>query len=108
MELAAVKRLNHLQLSMVVVSFLNICGYTCWKFFIDIKHILMRVNSLTSWPMVVPEPTLTARPRRQKPAVVKLLTPPPPPDEKTIRRLNALAARHPFCALHRVKRHDTL
>ncbi|HET6255981.1 MAG TPA: hypothetical protein VFE32_18030 [Puia sp.] len=68
----------------------------------------MRVESLTNWPKIIPEATLTARPRRQKPAVVKLLMPPPPPDEKTVRQLNSLAARQPFCKLHRVKRHDPL
>jgi hypothetical protein len=57
---------------------------------------------------MVPKATLTARPRRQKPGVIKLLTPPLPPDDKTIRNLNALAAKHPFCQLHRVKKHDTL
>jgi len=57
---------------------------------------------------MIPEATLTVRPRRQKPGMIKLLTPPPPPDEKTIRRLNALAAKQPFCKLHRVKRHDCL
>jgi hypothetical protein len=51
--------------------------------------------------------SLTAKARRQSTSVVKLSTP-PPPDEKTIRRLNKLAAQYPFCALHRVKKHDTL
>jgi len=40
--------------------------------------------------------------------MIKLLSPPLPPDEKTIRRLNALASELPFCRLHRVKKHDTL
>jgi hypothetical protein len=40
--------------------------------------------------------------------VIKLLTPPSPPDDKTICRLNALAAKQPFCRFHRVKKHDTL
>jgi hypothetical protein len=72
------------------------------------KYLLMRVESLTSWPKMIPEATLTARPRRQKPGVIKLMTPPPPPDENMVRRLNALAAKQPFCKQHRVKRHDTL
>jgi hypothetical protein len=73
------------------------------------KHILMRVvESLTSWPKRIPEATLTARSRRQKPGVIKLMTPPPPPDENMVRRLNALAAKQPFCKQHRVKKHDTL
>jgi hypothetical protein len=64
----------------------------------------MRAESFTGWPEV----TLTARPRLQKPGVIKLLTPPSPPDDKTIRRLNALAAKQPFCRFHRVNKHDTL
>jgi hypothetical protein len=65
----------------------------------------MRVESLT----LISEASLIARPRRQKSGVVKLLMPPTtPPDEKTIRQLNALAAKQPFCRLHRVKKHDTL
>jgi hypothetical protein len=40
--------------------------------------------------------------------MIKLLSPPPQPDEKTVRRLNALASEQPFCKLHRVKKHDTL
>jgi hypothetical protein len=68
----------------------------------------MKASSLKTWPTVVPESKLTAKPRQQKPGVVKLLTQPAPPDDKTIRRLNALAAKHPFCILHRVKKHDML
>jgi hypothetical protein len=68
----------------------------------------MKANSLKTWPTMVPESKLTAKPRQQKPGVVKLLAHPAPPDDKTIRRLNALAAKQPFCVLHRVKRHDTL
>jgi hypothetical protein len=68
----------------------------------------MKANSLKTWPAMVPESTLTAKPRQQRPGVIKLLTHPAPPDDKTIRRLNALAAKHPFCILHRVKKHDTL
>jgi hypothetical protein len=68
----------------------------------------MRAQFFTSWPAMIPEATLTARPRRQKPGVIKFLGPPPPPDEKTVRRLNALAKKHPFCRLHRVKNHDPL
>jgi hypothetical protein len=57
---------------------------------------------------MIPEATLTTEPRRQKEGVIKLLAPPPPPDEKTIRQLNALARKLPFCRLHRVKKHDPL
>jgi hypothetical protein len=45
---------------------------------------------------------------RNKPAFVKRITLPPPPDEATIKKLNELAAKHPFCSLHRVKKYDTL
>jgi hypothetical protein len=68
----------------------------------------MRAESLTGWPAVIPETTLIATPGRQKPGVIKMLSSPPQPDEKTIRRLNALAAKQPFCGLHRVKKHDML
>ena len=67
----------------------------------------MKTNSPKTWPAMVPESILTAKPR-PRPGVIKLLTHPAPPDDKTIRRLNALAAKHPFCVLHRVKKHDTL
>lgn len=46
--------------------------------------------------------------RRQRPGVLKLLPPLPQPDEKTLMELNALAARYPFCILHKVKKHDPL
>jgi hypothetical protein len=68
----------------------------------------MRAEPTTSEFMMIAKATLTARPRRQKPGVIKLLMPPAPPDEKTIRGLNALAAKRPFCQLHRVKKHDPL
>ncbi|HTR28818.1 MAG TPA: hypothetical protein VMH27_06085 [Puia sp.] len=68
----------------------------------------MRAESFTSWPKMIPEARLTAGPRRQKQGVIKLLAPPPQPDEKTVRQLNALANKPPFCRLHRVKKHDTL
>jgi hypothetical protein len=57
---------------------------------------------------MIPATTSATRPRRQNQGVIKLLLSPPPPDEKTIRSLNALAAKQPFCQLHRVKKHDTL
>ena len=52
---------------------------------------------------------MTAYTKTQRPGrgVVKLMPPPNPPDEATIRKLNDLAAKHPFCNLHRVKKHDT-
>jgi hypothetical protein len=32
----------------------------------------------------------------------------PPPDEATVVQLNAIAGAHPFCRIHKAKRHDTL
>lgn len=62
--------------------------------------------------MTLEEPTLTAfntsKINRQRPGFVKLLPPPPQPDEKTLMELNALAARHPFCTVYKVKKHDPL
>jgi hypothetical protein len=51
---------------------------------------------------------LHTRSYRQNSGVVKPITSPAPPDENTIRRLNALASRRPFCTQHKVKKHDTL
>ena len=72
----------------------------------------MKKNSMATRPMILQEPTLTAfntsKIHRQRPGVVKLLPPPPPPDEKTLMELNALAAKHPFCTLYKVKKHDPL
>jgi hypothetical protein len=70
----------------------------------------METNSLAIWPTILSESPMTAykTTQRQRPAVVKLMPPPTPPDELTIRKLNELAAKQPFCALHRVKRHDPL
>jgi hypothetical protein len=68
-------------------------------------------NSLISWPTLLPESNLaahTVKSRRNKPALVKPMPPVPAPDEETINKLNALAGRHPFCTLHKVKKHDTL
>jgi hypothetical protein len=40
---------------------------------------------------------------------VKLLLPPPTaPDEATIRRLNQLATKYPFCPHYRVRKHELL
>ncbi|HLX67615.1 MAG TPA: hypothetical protein VKR41_11490 [Puia sp.] len=68
----------------------------------------MRAEFLTGSPAMSSQTMLIVRPRRQKSRMIKLLSPPLPPDEKTIRRLNALASELPFCRLHRVKKHDTL
>jgi len=68
-------------------------------------------DSLVSWPALLPESTMTVHPGksiRSKPGLVKRITLPAPPDEATIQKLNDLAAKHPFCSLHRVKKHETL
>jgi hypothetical protein len=68
-------------------------------------------NTRIPWPALLPESTMTVHPGksiRSKPALLKRITLPSPPDEATIKKLNELAAKHPFCTLHRVKKHDTL
>jgi hypothetical protein len=69
----------------------------------------MKTNTLASWPSILPEPATTPfqRTERNRPALIKHLPAAPPPDEKTIRRLNDLAASRPFCNLHHVKKHET-
>jgi hypothetical protein len=68
----------------------------------------MKTNTRVSWPSILPEPTAIAfqRTRNNRPALIKHLPMVTPPDEKTIRRLNELAASHPFCNLHHVKKHE--
>lgn len=70
----------------------------------------METNPLAIWPTFLSESPMTAYTKAQRPrgGVIKLMPPPTPPDEATIRKLNELAAKQPFCVLHRVKRHDTL
>ena len=71
----------------------------------------MKTNSINAWPPTPADSTMstfTVKPLRSKPGMKKLFGPPPPPDEETIRRLNALAAKDPFCTRHKVKKHDTL
>ena len=69
----------------------------------------MKTSSLSIWPTILSEPPMTAYTTAQRPrtGVIKLMPAPTPPDEATIRKLNELAAKHPFCAFHRVKKHDT-
>ena len=69
----------------------------------------MKSNSLAPQPFVLPG-KLTAYNTKstRRNGVIKLMPPPSPPDDKTIRELNALAAKHPFCSLHKVKKHDPL
>jgi hypothetical protein len=73
----------------------------------------MQTNSLAVRPTAIyPDssaPAMTStRPGRQRPAIVKLLPAPTPPDEKMVKALNELAARPPFCTLHKVKKYDAL
>ena len=70
----------------------------------------MKTSSLVILPNILSERLMTAVNKVEWPetGVVKLMPPPNPPDETTIRKLNELAAKHPFCAFHRVKKHDTL
>jgi hypothetical protein len=46
--------------------------------------------------------------RQSRPALVKRLDAPAPPDEVTVRKLNELAAKRPFCTLHKVKKYEIL
>lgn len=70
----------------------------------------MKTNSLMSHPSILPESSLIAYPttRKNKPGIIKLLPPCVPPDEKTIRRLNEMAAKHPFCLHYKVRKYDLL
>ena len=76
------------------------------------KNIRMETNTLATRPMILQEYILTAfnssKSSRQMPGVVKLLPPPTLPDEKMLQELNALAAKRPFCVMHKVKKHDPL
>jgi len=73
------------------------------------RELQMKSNSLAPQPFVLPG-KLTAYNTKstRRNGVIKLMPPPSPPDDKTIRELNALAAKHPFCSLHKVKKHDPL
>jgi hypothetical protein len=69
------------------------------------------INSFTAWPTLLPEPNATARAgksRQSRPGLNKRLDSPAPPDELTIRKLNELAAKRPFCTLHKVKKYEIL
>lgn len=66
-------------------------------------------NSYTTWPALLPDSAMTmhsTKTRRNRPGLVKSLTLPAPPDEATVKRLNQLAARPPFCNPHKVKKHE--
>jgi len=70
----------------------------------------MKTNVITAWPSTLPDATIapfSTSARRNGSGVVKLLPAPTPPDGETIRRLNELAAKKPFCSMHKVKKHET-
>ena len=68
----------------------------------------MNTKSLATWPSQTTMTAFFSTSRKSRNGVVKLLEPPVPPNEETIRRLNDLAHRFPFCRLHRVKKHELL
>ncbi|HLZ87848.1 MAG TPA: hypothetical protein VKQ52_11425 [Puia sp.] len=74
----------------------------------------MKINSINAWPTTLPalpESTIATygtKTRRNRPGVAKPFAPPAPPDEETIRRLNALAAKNPFCTPYKAKKHELL
>lgn len=68
----------------------------------------MKTNALIPWPEMFPHPGLTTKFLRKRQGVVKRLSLPAHPDQDTIRKLNDLAAKKPFCIVHRVKKHDML
>jgi hypothetical protein len=70
----------------------------------------MTINALSLVPAGLPEIPFSVShisADRRKIEVIKLPATMPPNEEK-IRELNELAARHPFCVLHKPKKHDTL
>lgn len=71
----------------------------------------MKPSSLAAWPSTLPEISITghsSNTRRNRLGAIKLVSPPEPPDEETVRRLNELAKKNPFCTCHKVKKHETL
>ena len=71
----------------------------------------MKTNGSHAWPATAPETTISvynSQTRRNRPGVVKQLLLPAPPDETTIRRLNELAKKGPFCAPLKAKKHELL
>ncbi|HMI61702.1 MAG TPA: hypothetical protein VK518_12355 [Puia sp.] len=69
------------------------------------------IYSLITWPPLLPEPNMTThagKSRQSRSGLVKRLGSPAPPDELTIRNLNELATKRPFCTLYKVKKHEIL
>lgn len=73
--------------------------------------LMATTNYLLTWPPLLPESKMTVHTgklRQNKSGLVKHMGPPAPPDQVTIQKLNELAAKPPFCALHKVKKHEML
>lgn len=70
----------------------------------------MKTNSLASLPIHLPEPTLASfntRLLRQRTEIIQIPLA-VPPDESKVKELNTLAAKHPFCIVHKARKHDML
>jgi len=71
----------------------------------------MKKNPIHAWPLALPESTIVAynsKTRRTR-SDAKLLVPPPAqPDETTIRHLNELAKKKPFCSHYKARKHELL
>ncbi|HVU96106.1 MAG TPA: hypothetical protein VHE34_12820 [Puia sp.] len=71
----------------------------------------MKTNPIHAWPLALPESTISAynsKTRRSRSGSKLLIPPPAPPDEATIRHLNELAKRKPFCTHYKVRKHELL
>ena len=68
----------------------------------------MNTKSLATWQSHTTMTAFSSTSRKNRAGVVKLLETPAPPNEETIRRLNDLARKFPFCRLHSVKKHELL
>jgi len=71
----------------------------------------MKTNPIQAWPLALPESTIAAynsKTRRNRSGSKLIVPPPTPPDEATIRRLNELAGKNPFCIYYKVRKYDLL
>jgi hypothetical protein len=64
-------------------------------------------NSIRIARLTIEEPTTRELLFGRTPTAIEY-TRCPPPDESTVVQLNAIAGAHPFCRIHKAKRHDTL
>lgn len=70
----------------------------------------MKSNTLATLPMLLPEPSLAAfngRLLRQRTEIIQLPLA-AQPDESTVKKLNQLAGKYPFCILYRARKYDML